>query len=85
MTFKEEYLLNETGWSILRELQKEARLSFPELGRRVGLSSPAVAERVHKLEGAGVITGYGARINPAKVGLSMMAFVRITTTPMTTT
>lgn len=85
MTFKDDYLLDETGWNILRELQRDARLSFPELGRRVGLSSPAVAERVRKLEDAGVITGYGARIDPVKVGLSMMAFVRITTTPQTET
>ena len=81
MTFKDDYLLDETGWKILQELQRDARLSFPELGRRVGLSSPAVAERVRKLEDAGVITGYGARIDPVKVGLSLMAFVRITTTP----
>ena len=85
MTFKDDYSLDETGWSILSELQKDARLSFPELGRRVGLSSPAVAERVRKLEDAGVITGYGARIDRAKVGLPMMAFVHITTTPMTET
>ncbi|GHO49208.1 Lrp/AsnC family transcriptional regulator [Ktedonospora formicarum] len=83
MALKDEYLLDETGWSILRELQRDARLSFPEVGRRVGLSAPAVAERVRKLEDAGVITGYGARINPAKVGLPIMAFVRLTTTPMT--
>lgn len=83
MTFKDDRLLDETGWSILRELQQDARLSFPELGRRVGLSTPAVAERVRKLEDAGVITGYGARVDATKVGLPMMAFVRITTTPQT--
>ncbi|GCE22930.1 Lrp/AsnC family transcriptional regulator [Dictyobacter kobayashii] len=83
MTFKDDRLLDETGWSILRELQKDARLSFPELGRRVGLSTPAVAERVRKLEDAGVITGYGAHVDTAKVGLPMMAFIRITTTPQT--
>jgi Lrp/AsnC family transcriptional regulator, leucine-responsive regulatory protein len=83
MTFKHESLLDETGWDILSELQKDARLSFPELGRRVGLSSPAVAERVRKFEEAGVITGYGARINPALVGLPILAFSRVTTPPMT--
>ena len=83
MTFKDDRLLDETGWSILRELQKDGRLSFPELGRRVGLSTPAVAERVRRLEDAGVIIGYGARVDPAKVGLPMMVFVRITTTPLT--
>ncbi|GCE11954.1 Lrp/AsnC family transcriptional regulator [Tengunoibacter tsumagoiensis] len=85
MALKDEYLLDETGWHILSELQKDARLSFPELGRRVGLSAPAVAERVRKLEEAGVITGYGARINSALVGLPILAFSRITTPPMTET
>ena len=68
MTFKDDRLLDETAWSILRELQRDGRLSFPELGRRVGLSTPAVAERVRRLEDAGVIIGYGARVDPAKVG-----------------
>jgi Lrp/AsnC family transcriptional regulator, leucine-responsive regulatory protein len=83
MAFKDDRLLDEAGWRILRELQRDARLSFPELGRRVGLSTPAVAERVRKLEDAGVISGYRAHVDAAKVGLPMMAFVRITTTPQT--
>ena len=79
MTFQPEYLLDETGWRILQELQRDARLSFHELGRRVGLSSPAAAERVRKLEDAGIITGYGAKIDAAKVGLPIMAIIRLTT------
>src|SRR5256885_1263682 len=54
MTLRSEKLLDSTDWKILRELQRDARLSFNALGRRVGLSSPSTAERVHKLEEAGI-------------------------------
>jgi Lrp/AsnC family leucine-responsive transcriptional regulator len=64
-------------WHILEELQQNARLSFAELGRRVGLTLPAVAERVRKLEDAGIITGFRAEVNPAKIGLPITAFIRI--------
>ena len=77
MTFRSESPLDSTDWQILRELQKDARLSFNELGRRVNLSSPAAAERVHKLEDKGVINGYSAQINPAKVGLPLLAFIQL--------
>lgn len=70
-------LLDEKGWRILRELQGDARLSFAELGRRVGLSKPAVAERVRNLEAAGVVTGYRAEVDLAKVGLPILAVVRM--------
>lgn len=70
-------LLDEIGWRILDELQADARLSFAELGRRVHLSTPAVAERVRKMEEAGIITGYHARINPAAVGLEIQAVIRV--------
>ena len=73
-----EKLLDRTGWEILRQLQKNARLSYHELGRRVGLSAPAVAERVHRLEETGIITGYHAQIDPAKIGLPITAFIRTT-------
>jgi Lrp/AsnC family leucine-responsive transcriptional regulator len=62
---------------ILRELQSDARLSLAELGRRVHLSQPAVAERVRKLEAAGVITGYHASVNLAALGYGIRALVRI--------
>jgi Lrp/AsnC family leucine-responsive transcriptional regulator len=70
-------LLDKTGMRILRELQQDARLSFAELGRRVGLSTPATAERVRRLEEAGVIEGYEARINAKALGREVTAFVRI--------
>ncbi|GHO47071.1 Lrp/AsnC family transcriptional regulator [Ktedonospora formicarum] len=82
MAFHDDGLLDEIGWNILRELQQEARLSFHELGRRVGLSAPAVAERVRKMEDAGIILGYGAKVNPQKVGLPITAVIRITTLKM---
>jgi Lrp/AsnC family transcriptional regulator, leucine-responsive regulatory protein len=64
--------------AILKCLQQDARLSMAELGRRVGLSQPAAAERVRKLETSGVITGYRATVNPAKLGYGIRAIVRAT-------
>lgn len=72
-----DYLLDEIGWKILAELQQNARISFTELGRIVGLSTPAVTERIHKMEEAGIIVGYRAQIDPAKVGLPILAFVNV--------
>ena len=61
----------------MRELQSDARVSYAELGRRVGLTTPAVIERVKRLEEEGVITGYRAQINPSKIGLPILAFIRM--------
>jgi Lrp/AsnC family leucine-responsive transcriptional regulator len=69
--------LDKIGWHILEELQRDGRISFAELGRRVGLTLPAVAERVHKMEDAGIITGFRADINPTRIGLPIAAFIRI--------
>lgn len=73
-----EKLLDHTNWEILRHLQADARLSYHELGRRVGLSAPAIAERVRRLEEEGVLTGYHAQIDLARVGLSITAFILTT-------
>ncbi len=62
---------------ILAELQADARLTMAELGRRVHLSQPAVAERVRKLEAAGVITGYRATVNLSALGYGIRALVRV--------
>ena len=62
---------------ILAELQADARLSMAELGRRVHPSQPAVTERVRKLESAGVITGYRASVDLAKLGYGIRAIVRV--------
>lgn len=69
-------MLDDTGWEILRALQENARIPFSELGRRVGLSSPAVAERVRRMEDAGIIAAYRAEIDPARIGLSITSFIR---------
>lgn len=69
--------LDQTDWRILAELQRDGRLSYNQLGRRVSLSSPAVAERVRRLEESGVIAGYQARVDPTKVGLPLTAFVQM--------
>ena len=63
---------------ILAELQQDARIPFAELGRRVALSTPAVIERVRKLEDAGAIRGYHAQVDPAAVGLPLRAFIKVT-------
>lgn len=70
-------LLDETGRQILRILQEDGRVSFNELGRRVGLSSPAVAERVRRMEEAGIILGYRAVVDQARVGYPIMAIIRL--------
>jgi len=62
---------------ILAELQKDARMSMAELGRRVHLSQPAVTERVRKLESSGVITGYRASVDLGRLGYGIRALVRV--------
>ncbi|ARF52807.1 Lrp/AsnC family transcriptional regulator [Streptomyces gilvosporeus] len=70
--------LDATDWRILSELQTDARMTFSELGRRVALTPPAVAERVRRLEQCGIIEGYRTRINLPGLGLPILAFVNIT-------
>jgi Lrp/AsnC family leucine-responsive transcriptional regulator len=74
--------LDDTDLRIIAELQADARVSLAELGRRVGLSSPAVAERVQRLEQDGVILGYHARVDPRALGLALTAVVRMRPSPM---
>lgn len=76
MTNETEKLLDATGWELLRALQENARSSYAELGRRVGLTPPAVADRIRRLEVAGIITGYHAAVNPVKLGLGLTAIIR---------
>jgi Lrp/AsnC family leucine-responsive transcriptional regulator len=71
--------LDHTDRSIIRELERDARIAWAELGRRVALTAPAVRERVRRMERAGIITGYGAWIDPARVGRGIGAFIRVTT------
>lgn len=69
--------LDTRDWQLLEALQNDARLGYAELGRLVGLSAPAVAERVKRLEEAGVITGYRAVVDPKRLGYSIDAMVRL--------
>jgi Lrp/AsnC family leucine-responsive transcriptional regulator len=73
--------LDATNLRLLAELQTNARLSLAELGRRVGLSSPAVAERLQRLEQEEVILGYHARLNPRKLGMALSAVIRVRPAP----
>jgi Lrp/AsnC family leucine-responsive transcriptional regulator len=70
-----------TDLRLLSELQDDARTSLAELGRRVGLSSPAVAERIKRLEGAGVIRGYHADVDPRGLGYTLGVVIRIRPAP----
>jgi len=81
MALRNKNRLDRVDLAILTELQADARISISELARRVGRSAPAVAERVRKLEEAGVIEGYRAQINPAALGFSVIALIELTTTP----
>jgi Lrp/AsnC family transcriptional regulator, leucine-responsive regulatory protein len=69
--------LDPVNLRVLEELQADPRLPMTELGRRVGMSSPAVTERVRRLEEAGVIRGYRLDIDPAALGLPLMAYIRV--------
>jgi len=73
-------MLDEIDQKVLHILQEDARTSFAELGRQVGLTTPSVIERVRKLEDSKIITGYRAEIDTARVGLPILAFVRMSIT-----
>jgi Lrp/AsnC family leucine-responsive transcriptional regulator len=77
MAIETASLLDETGRKLLRTLQENARLSFVELGRRIGLSPAATAERLKRLEEAGVIKGYYVEIDREALGLPILAVIRL--------
>jgi Lrp/AsnC family leucine-responsive transcriptional regulator len=79
MDLQVDKLLDRIGRKILAALQANARTPIRRIGEMVGLSAPAVAERVKKLEETGIIKGYHARIDPAAVGLPVSAFIHLTT------
>jgi Lrp/AsnC family transcriptional regulator, leucine-responsive regulatory protein len=70
--------MDDIDRELLSALQDDARLTYAELGRRVGLSAPAVAERVRRLEASGIVTGYHASIDLKRAGYGIVAFVRLT-------
>ena len=71
-------LLDEFNRHILDELQRDARLPVADLGRRIGLSPSATAERLRRMEEAGVVRGYRAEIDREALGLEVLAFIRMT-------
>ena len=66
---------------LIAALQDDARTSYAELGRTVGLSAPAVAERMRRLEASGIITGYHAAVDLKKAGYGIVGFVRLSSPP----
>jgi Lrp/AsnC family transcriptional regulator, leucine-responsive regulatory protein len=71
------HTLDEIDWQIISILQLEARISFKELGQRIGLTGTAIAERVRKLEDEGIIESYSIKLNREKIGLPVMAFFKL--------
>jgi Lrp/AsnC family leucine-responsive transcriptional regulator len=68
---------DDVDWRLLEALQRDGRASYADLGRLVGLSPSAVTERVRRLEDAAIITGYRAEVDPEKLGLTILALVRL--------
>jgi len=74
-------LLDAINLQLLEHLQSNPRLTMSALSRRVGMSSPAVTERMHQLEEAGIILGYRLDVNPTALGLPIAAYIRISPSP----
>ncbi len=72
--------IDDTDVAIVEMLQADGRIPASELGRRIGLSQPATSERLKRLEEKGVIAGYCAVIDTARLGLGVMAIIRVKTT-----
>lgn len=77
MSFESKPALDAKDWQLIELLQEDARVGYAELGRQVGLSAPATAERVKRLEEAGVIRSYRAQIDPGKLGYAIEAVIRL--------
>ena len=80
-SIRSENGLDTTDHALIEELQSDARVSLAELGRRIGLSPPAVADRLRRLETTGVITGYRAEVDPRALGYALGAIVRVRPAP----
>jgi Lrp/AsnC family transcriptional regulator, leucine-responsive regulatory protein len=77
----EDSLLDAINLRLIGELQADARLSLAELGRRVGLSAPAVTDRLQRLRDAGVITGYRTEVDPRALGFALSVVLRVRPAP----
>jgi Lrp/AsnC family transcriptional regulator, leucine-responsive regulatory protein len=71
-------ILDDYGRKLLNELQRDARASFADLGRRIGLSASATAERLRRMEDAGIVRGYSIDLDREALGLPILAIVRLT-------
>ncbi|WP_299362651.1 Lrp/AsnC family transcriptional regulator [Winogradskyella sp.] len=69
--------IDNLNWKILKCLQKNARMSNAEIGRRVGVSSPAVSERIKKMEDAEIIQGYTTFVSPFEAGYQLKAIITL--------
>jgi len=69
--------IDDLNWKILECIQQNARETFADIGRRVGLTPPAVAERIKKMEDLGIIEGYNAKISHAKTGHQLKAIITL--------
>ncbi len=76
-------VLDDFNWEIIRELQMNARITIVEIGKRIGLSAPAVAERIRKLEEEGYIKGYRTIVDYDKLGLTVPVFISFKATKIT--
>ncbi len=81
MTFSrgQDLEIDDTDRCILAMLQDDCRVALARIGERVGLSAPAVMERIKKLEAAGLITGYHATLDARRLGLDVTAFIGVIT------
>jgi Lrp/AsnC family leucine-responsive transcriptional regulator len=77
MAMESSALLDEIGRNMLSVLQENARLSYAEIGRRIGLSPAATAERLKRMEDAGIITGYRLDLDREALGLPILAIIRM--------
>jgi Lrp/AsnC family transcriptional regulator, leucine-responsive regulatory protein len=73
----QKFELDRKDWQILEVLQANARCSNTEIGKRIGLSQPAVTARIQRLEEAEIIEGYTARLNPKRIGAEITAVIRL--------
>jgi Lrp/AsnC family leucine-responsive transcriptional regulator len=81
MRFDPKSKIDATDWTLLELLQEDARLTFAELGRKLKLSAPAVAERMKRLEERGTIRGYRAELNLSALGRPLHVYLRVIVQP----
>jgi Lrp/AsnC family leucine-responsive transcriptional regulator len=81
MSLRSELLLDRRNVELLNRLQRDPRIGIAELARQVGMSAPAVRERILRLEEAGIIRGYRLELDPVALGYPVSAYVRVRPAP----